>query len=81
MLRAVLVAVIAAAAAGQQPSYPSKFTPAIANRADVKQALSYVDQHFDQPGRRMDRGHRDPGASTHEQQRAAYVRRVGEDRA
>jgi len=75
MLRAVLVAVIAAAAAGQQPSYPSKFTPAIANRADVKQALAYIDQHFTRQVAEWIAVTEIPAQSTHEQQRAAYIRK------
>ena len=75
MLRAVLTAVIAVAAAGQQPSYPSKFTPAIANRADVKQALAYIDQHFTKQVAEWIAVTEIPAQSTHEQQRAAYVRK------
>jgi len=75
MLRALLVAVIVAAAAGQQPSYPSKFTPAIANRADVKQALAYIDQQFTKQVAEWIAVTEIPAQSTHEQQRAAYVRK------
>ena len=75
MFRAVLAAVIVAAAAGQQPSYPSKFTPAIANRADVKQALAYIDQHFTRQVAEWIAVTEIPAQSAHEQQRAAYIRK------
>ena len=51
----------------------SKFTPAMADRADVKQALTYVDANFDKQVAEWITLTEIPALSTHEQQRAAYV--------
>jgi tripeptide aminopeptidase len=51
----------------------STFTPAMAERADVKQALGYIDTNFDTQVAEWIRLTEIPGLSTHEQQRAAYV--------
>lgn len=52
---------------------PSSFTPALVERADVKQALAYIDTNFDAQVSEWIRLTEIPGLSTHEQQRAAYV--------
>jgi tripeptide aminopeptidase len=51
----------------------SRFAPALAARADVKQAMSYVDQHFDAQVAEWIHLTEIPAPSTHEQQRAAYI--------
>lgn len=51
----------------------SAFTPALADRADVKQALAYVDANFDKQVAEWIALTQMPALSTHEQQRAAYV--------
>src|SRR5579863_2160386 len=77
--RAVLLAaplVLAAAtlpALLGQASRASQFTPALANRADVRQATAYLDQHFDAQVAEWIHLTEIPALSTHEQQRAAYI--------
>lgn len=56
-----------------QGSRASQFTPALADRADVKQATSYIDQHFDAQVAEWIHLTEIPALSTHEQQRAAYI--------
>jgi len=51
----------------------SKFAPAMGDRADVKQALSYIDTNFDRQVVEWITLTEMPALSTHEQQRAAYV--------
>ena len=67
------VAMLSAMAAQAPPASTSKFTPAIADRADVKAALGYVDQHFDAQVAEWIHLTEIPSLSTHEQQRAAYI--------
>src|SRR5579864_9063994 len=56
-----------------QGARASQFTPALADRADVKQATSYIDQHFDAQVAEWIHLTEIPALSTHEQQRAAYI--------
>lgn len=56
-----------------QPS-PSKFSRALAQRPDVAQALTYIDQHFDAQVKEWITLTEIPALSTHEQKRAAYIR-------
>ncbi len=51
----------------------SRFTPAMAERADVKQALAYIETNFDKQVAEWIALTEIPALSTHEQQRAAYV--------
>ena len=51
----------------------SKFSAALADRADVKQALGYLDAHFDAHVAEWIALTEIPALSTHEQQRAAHV--------
>ena len=69
------VALSGATAFAQAPSSgsSSKFTPALAARADVKLALDFVDQHFDAQVAEWIRLTEMPALSTHEQQRVAYI--------
>ncbi|HEY6359102.1 MAG TPA: M20/M25/M40 family metallo-hydrolase [Vicinamibacterales bacterium] len=56
-----------------QGSRAGRFTPALADRPDVKQATDFVDQHFDAQVAEWIRLTEIPAFSTHEQQRAAYI--------
>jgi acetylornithine deacetylase/succinyl-diaminopimelate desuccinylase-like protein len=56
-----------------QGSRASQFTPALADRADVRQATTYIDQHFDAQVAEWIHLSEIPAPSTHEQQRAAYL--------
>lgn len=68
-----VVVLLTAVAAGQTPS-TSKFTPAIAERADVKQAMAFVDSHFDAQVTEWIALTEIPSLSTHEARRAAYIK-------
>jgi acetylornithine deacetylase/succinyl-diaminopimelate desuccinylase-like protein len=54
--------------------YPTKFSAALAERPDVKQALSFIDGHFDQQVAEWITVTEIPGTSTKEEKRAAYVK-------
>ena len=77
MLPFALIGLLAAASghpAAAQAPYPTKFSPAIAARADVKQALAYLDTHFDSQVSEWIMLTEIPGTSGHEQKRADYVK-------
>jgi acetylornithine deacetylase/succinyl-diaminopimelate desuccinylase-like protein len=77
----VLLTAIATApgpSAAQAP-YPTKFSPDLAARPEVRQALTYVDRQFEQQVAEWIRLTEIPGLSGHEQARAAYI--AGELRA
>jgi acetylornithine deacetylase/succinyl-diaminopimelate desuccinylase-like protein len=77
MHRAILTTLIAALAAASpvaQTQYPTKFSPTLAERPDVQQALAYVDERFEQQIGEWITVTEIPGQSAHEEQRAAYVR-------
>jgi tripeptide aminopeptidase len=57
-----------------QGTFPTKFSPAIAARPDVRQALAYIDTHFDAQVSEWIMLTEIPGTSGHEQKRAAYVK-------
>jgi len=57
-----------------QVSYPTRFSPAVAERADVKQALAFVDERFERQVVEWIGVTEIPAQSTHEEQRAAYVK-------
>jgi acetylornithine deacetylase/succinyl-diaminopimelate desuccinylase-like protein len=57
-----------------QGSTASRFTPAVAERADVKTALAYIDTNFDAQVTEWIHLTEIPALSTHEQQRAAYLK-------
>ncbi|MBI1809788.1 MAG: M20/M25/M40 family metallo-hydrolase [Gemmatimonadetes bacterium] len=61
---------------GQQPAYPTQWSPAIAQRADVKAALAFIDQGFTKQVDEWVHITEIQAKSTHEQERAAYVRDV-----
>jgi acetylornithine deacetylase/succinyl-diaminopimelate desuccinylase-like protein len=77
MLPFALIGLLAAASgypAAAQAPYPTKFSPAIAARADVKQALAYLETHFDSQVSEWIMLTGIPGTSGHEQKRADYVK-------
>lgn len=63
-----------ASAQGPQPPYPTKFTPEIAARPDVKQALAYIDANFAAEVEEWVHLTEIPGLSGHEQKRAEYIK-------
>jgi acetylornithine deacetylase/succinyl-diaminopimelate desuccinylase-like protein len=69
-----LLAISSGHPASAQATYPTKFSPAIAARADVKQALGYIDTHFDFQVTEWISLTEIPGTSGHEQKRAEYVK-------
>jgi acetylornithine deacetylase/succinyl-diaminopimelate desuccinylase-like protein len=76
MTRLVATAMLccASAAAGAQAQYPTKFQAALADRADVRQALAFVDERFDAQVAEWITVTEIPAQSTHEAERAAYVK-------
>lgn len=62
-----------AAPVSAQVAAQTKFSPEIAARADVKQALTYIDQHFEAQVAEWILLTEIPGLSGHEQKRAAYI--------
>ena len=72
----ILATLLASSSAGPaaQASYPSKFSPEIAGRADVKQALAYIDRRFDAQVAEWIHLTEIPGTSGHEQKRADYIK-------
>lgn len=57
-----------------QTAYPTKFSPAVAGRADVKRALEYIDAGFDAQVAEWIRITEIPAPSGQESARAAYVK-------
>ncbi len=57
-----------------QSTYPTRFSAAVAERADVKQALAFVDERFDRQVTEWIGLTEIPAQSTHEEKRAAYVK-------
>jgi acetylornithine deacetylase/succinyl-diaminopimelate desuccinylase-like protein len=77
MKRAVLsivAAVIVPVALAAQAAFPTKFSTALAERADVRAALAYVDQNFERQVEEWIRLTEIPAPSGQEAQRAADVR-------
>ncbi len=72
-------ALTAAPLASQQPSYPTRWSPAIAERADVKAALEYLDKRFPKQLEEWARITEMQAKSEHEKMRADYVYGVMED--
>lgn len=75
--RLALATAMAAPLAAQQ-SYPSRWSPAIASRPDVKAALALIENGFPKQVDEWIRIAEMQGKSEHEQERGAYVRRVFE---
>jgi len=70
---AFLLAGVTAVLMAAQPG-TSKFSAALAERPDVRQALSYIDEHFDAQVKEWIALTEIPAPSTHEEKRAAYIR-------
>jgi acetylornithine deacetylase/succinyl-diaminopimelate desuccinylase-like protein len=71
----LLVLLLAPAASpSAQTRYPTKFSTSLAERPDVKQAMSFVDERFDVQVREWITVTEIPAQSTHEEKRAAYVK-------
>ncbi len=70
----VLAAAPLGAPLGAQQSYPSQWSPAIAQRADVKAALATIEKNFPAQVEEWIRIAEMPAKSEHEQQRGAYVK-------
>jgi len=72
------VFVLAAALALAQPlaaqTYPTKFSAAVAERAEVKQALAFVDERYERQIGEWISVTEIPAQSTHEEKRGAYVK-------
>ncbi len=73
LLPLAAILITGAAIVCAQTQTGSAFTPAMAERADVKQALAYLDSNFDKQVAEWITLTEIPALSTHEQQRAAYV--------
>lgn len=57
-----------------QPSYPTKFSPAVAQKAEVRRALDWIDSNFDTQVREWIHITQIPAPSGQEAERAAYVK-------
>lgn len=73
-LGAALALLAAVPAAAQQRAYPSNFTPRLAERPAVRDALAWIEGNFPRQVEEWIRITEIPGTSRHEQARAAYVR-------
>jgi tripeptide aminopeptidase len=62
------------AVAQTPPTYPTRFTPATAERPEVRQALAFIDQRFDQQVAEWIKVTEIPAQSEHEAKRGAYVK-------
>jgi acetylornithine deacetylase/succinyl-diaminopimelate desuccinylase-like protein len=71
---ALALLALAAPAAAQQQPYPSNFSPRLAERPAVRDALAWIDGSFPRQVEEWIRITEIPGRSRHEQARAAYVR-------
>ena len=80
LLRSIAVSGLMAAAgavhvaAQTGPPYPTKFSAALAERPEVKQALSFIDERFDRQVTEWIAVTEIPAPSTREEKRAAYVK-------
>lgn len=73
-LGAVLVLLALAAPAAAQQRYPSNFSPRLAERPAVRDALAWIEGNFPRQVEEWVRITEIPGTSRHEAARAAYVR-------
>ncbi len=79
-LRSVPLTILATACGiqsvtAQEPNYPTKFSPELATHPAVRDALAYIDRHFDEQVAEWIRITETPAPSRQEAERAAYVRR------
>ena len=70
----LLLAVSSTHVTSAQTAFPTKFSPEIAARAEVKQALAFIDRRFDAQVAEWIRLTEIPGTSGHEQKRADYIK-------
>ncbi len=76
LISGMILALLGAASghpASAQAPFPTKFSPEIAARADVKAALAYIDREFEAQVNEWILLTEIPGLSGHEQKRAAYI--------
>lgn len=76
LISGMILALLGAASghpASAQAPFPTKFSPEIAARADVKTALAYIDQQFEAQVNEWILLTEIPGLSGHEQKRAEYI--------
>lgn len=73
MILALLGAASGHPASAQQAPFPTKFSPELAARADVKVALAYIDREFETQIGEWIHLTEIPGLSGHEQKRAEYI--------
>ena len=77
-MRRIVVATIAAfvtmTVAHGQTTYPTRFSRALVERPEIRQALAYVDENFDRQVTEWIRITEIPAPSGHEAARAAYVK-------
>lgn len=76
--RLLASAVFAATSLPAQPSYPTNWSAATAQRPDVRDALAFLDRNFPDQVEEWIRIAQMQGKSEHEQERGAYVRRMME---
>lgn len=69
----ILALAVLAPLGGVHAQSTSAFTPAMAQRPEVKQALTFIETNFDKQVAEWIRLTEIPALSTHEQQRAAYI--------
>lgn len=60
--------------ASAQATYPTKFSPELAARPEVRQALAYIDRRFDAQVAEWIQLTEIPGTSGHEQKRAEHIK-------
>ena len=74
MVAVAAAQLVAQAGPSYPPTYPTKFSAALAERPDVKQALSFIDERFDRQVTEWIAVTEIPAPSTKESKRAAYVK-------
>jgi acetylornithine deacetylase/succinyl-diaminopimelate desuccinylase-like protein len=72
-LATVTTALVAVPAGHGQATYPTKFSNALADRPEVRQALAFIDERFEQQVAEWVSVTEIPAQSTHEAARAAYI--------
>jgi tripeptide aminopeptidase len=74
VILALLLALSSSHVTYAQATFPTKFSPEIAGRAGVKQALAFIDRRFDAQVAEWIHLTEIPGTSGHEQKRADYIK-------
>jgi acetylornithine deacetylase/succinyl-diaminopimelate desuccinylase-like protein len=74
VILALLLALSSSHVTYAQATFPTKFSPEIAGRAGLKQALAFIDRRFDAQVAEWIHLTEIPGTSGHEQKRADYIR-------